>query len=178
MTRNEASPGECASDLEQAVENMIGDVNLFLSVADPSDVDEDEHQGAPHDTAADSGEMKGETSSRQEYTGELELMIAEKTARRRGYGKASLLMFMAWIVQNKQIIVPGGELIRFSVKIGIDNSNSMALFTGLGFEQVKYSEYFRESELELPVTTETLQKLIKHMRPEDRSWSEKVLVIV
>lgn len=130
---------------------MVGDINLFLRV--------------------DDGE---EGDSPPTIVGEVELMIAEKVNRRRGFGRAALLMFMRYIVQNQGAIldefVGGGgvgvETVRklrtgvemggsgalafeyLSVKIGQGNERSLALFEGLGFERVSAEpNFFGEFEL-------------------------------
>ncbi|KAJ5788338.1 Acyl-CoA N-acyltransferase [Penicillium paradoxum] len=131
---------------------MVGDINLFLRV--------------------DDGE---EGDSPPQIVGEIELMIAEKVNQRRGFGRAALLMFMRYIVQNQGAIldefVAGGdvgvETVRklrmgvategsleglafecLSVKIGQANVRSLALFEGLGFEKVsKEPNFFGEFEL-------------------------------
>lgn len=123
--------------------NMIGDINLFLRVDDGDDGD------AP-----------------PEIIGEIELMIAEKVNQRRGFGKATLLAFLKYIIERQGAILEEfvggldetikgkvrsrGEL-RFeclSVKIGQTNEKSLKLFEGLRF--VKVSEepsFFGEFEL-------------------------------
>ncbi|KAL2699148.1 hypothetical protein AAEP93_010536 [Penicillium crustosum] len=131
---------------------MVGDINLFLRV--------------------DDGE---EGDSPPQIVGEVELMIAEKVNQRRGFGRAALLMFMRYIVQNQGAIldefVGGGdvdvETVRklrtgvetagssegltfeyLSVKIGQANLRSLALFEGLGFEKVSAEpNFFGEFEL-------------------------------
>ncbi|KAJ5791564.1 uncharacterized protein N7518_008575 [Penicillium psychrosexuale] len=131
---------------------MVGDINLFLRI--------------------DDGE---EGNSPPRIIGELELMIAEKVNQRCGFGRAALLMFMRYIIQNQGAIldefVGGGdvdvETVRklgtgvetpgsskgltfeyLNVKIGQTNSRSLALFQGLGFERVSAEpNFFGEFEL-------------------------------
>ncbi|KAJ5964432.1 uncharacterized protein N7479_004308 [Penicillium vulpinum] len=131
---------------------MVGDINLFLRI--------------------DDGE---EGDSPPQIVGEVELMIAEKVNQRRGFGRAALLMFMRYIVQNQGPIldefVSGGDVdvetvqkLRtgvettgslagfmfeyLSVKIGQSNLRSLALFEGLGFEKVSAEpNFFGEFEL-------------------------------
>ncbi|EKV04388.1 hypothetical protein PDIG_23900 [Penicillium digitatum PHI26] len=130
--------------------NMVGDINLFLRI--------------------DDGE---EGDSPPQIVGEVELMIAETVNQRRGFGRAALLMFMRYIVQNQGAILEefvGGvdiETVRklrtgvkttgssngltleyLSVKIGQANLRSLALFEGLGFEKVSAeANFFGEFEL-------------------------------
>ncbi|KAJ5622234.1 hypothetical protein N7528_005466 [Penicillium herquei] len=135
---------------DEAGENMVGDINLFLRVDDGDEGDE-----IP------------------QLVGEVELMIAEKVNQRKGFGKASLLAFMRYIIERQteildefvqgsdvsaeqreklvQSAAATGDVIRFqclSVKIGQANLRSLALFESLGF--VKVSEepsFFGEFEL-------------------------------
>jgi hypothetical protein len=131
---------------------MVGDINLFLRIDDGDDGD-----------------------SPPQIVGEIELMIAEKVNQRRGFGRAALLMFMRYIVQCQGAIldefVGGGdvdvETVRklrtrveaagsseglsfecFSVKIGQENSRSLALFESTGFERCSDEpNFFGELEL-------------------------------
>ena len=94
---------------------MVGDINLFLRV--------------------DDGE---EGDSPPQIVGEVELMIAEKVNQRRGFGRAALLMFMRYIVQNQGAIldefVGGGdvdvETVR-KLRTGVETAGSSE---GLTFE--------------------------------------------
>ncbi|CAF4624473.1 unnamed protein product [Rotaria sp. Silwood1] len=74
------------------IESMIGDVNLFLN--DPDDV----------------------------HCGEIEIMIAEVSARHKGYGIETLYTFIRYAIETLKIT-------RFIVKIGLKNLPSIALFT-------------------------------------------------
>jgi RimJ/RimL family protein N-acetyltransferase len=125
--------------------DMVGDVNLFLS---PPDDDDEE------------GPVQGQNHQRGSIcTGELELMIASPRHRRRGYGRASILAFVRYIsLHLEQILVEfqGSSDVksettlkgmRLRVKIGGENSGSIALFEGLGFEKVGEVNYFGEVEL-------------------------------
>jgi hypothetical protein len=102
-------------------ERMLGDVNLFLTPAD-----EDE----------------------EGCIGELELMIAPTSHRRRGYGRAAILAFLYYIERHideileeyrKGVVGEGGKdggkmkLLMLRVKIGGKNVKSIGLFEGIGF---------------------------------------------
>ncbi|KAJ5579947.1 uncharacterized protein N7459_005932 [Penicillium hispanicum] len=127
-------------------DKMVGDINLFLRIDDG-----DEGDAPP------------------QIVGEIELMIAEKTNQRRGFGKASLLVFLRYIaVQQARILaefVAGGvdasmadklktvdgsdlQFSCLSVKIGQKNERSLALFEGIGFVKVSAEpNFFGEFEL-------------------------------
>ncbi|KAE8452445.1 hypothetical protein EG329_000347 [Mollisiaceae sp. DMI_Dod_QoI] len=110
-------------------ERMIGDVNLFLSVAD-----EDE----------------------EGCIGELELMIAPTEARKQGYGRATILTFLHYIQIHLDDILAEYKskqsadkmrLLQLKVKIGSKNEKSMKLFESIGFIKVEESpNYFGEFE--------------------------------
>lgn len=123
---------------------MLGDVNLFLSLSPSS------------------------SENTITVTGELELMIAEQAQHRKGYGRAALLVFLAYILDHESAIVEtflrghgdgGGDvkegmssrpfkLHHLAAKIGKDNARSLALFEGLGFVRVgDEANYFGEWEL-------------------------------
>ncbi|KAJ5731235.1 uncharacterized protein N7483_005743 [Penicillium malachiteum] len=135
---------------DEAAERMVGDINLFLRVDDGDEGDE-----IP------------------QLVGELELMIAEKINQRKGFGKASLLAFMRYVVERQteildefvqgsdvsveqreklvQSAAATGGVMRFqclSVKIGQANVRSLALFESLGFVKVtEEPSFFGEFEL-------------------------------
>ena len=92
-------------------------------------------------------------------------MVAEQSMRRKGYARAAVLMFMAYIYKHLQVS-------QFQVKIGASNLPSIQLFTSLGFTKHKFAEYFQEWELQLDVEANTLDKITQLMQPSDRNWTE------
>jgi RimJ/RimL family protein N-acetyltransferase len=126
---------ENLSESADAPDRMIGDINLFLTLADEDD---------------------------EGCIGELELMIAPTHARRQGYGRAALLSFMHYISLHLRDILAeyaagvGGsageadkmKLLQLRVKIGSGNVGSIGLFESVGFVKVSESpNYFGELEL-------------------------------
>jgi DNA polymerase delta subunit 2 len=118
-------------------DSMIGDVNLFISIA------EDDAQT-------------------QMVVGELELMIAEQTEQRKGYGRAALLTFLNYILRHEgpllaefqsaqSVVGEASQLLNyFAVKIGETNHRSIALFESLGFRKTSaVPSYFGEYEVRL-----------------------------
>lgn len=130
---------------------MIGDVNLFISLAEDSD--------GRHALAV----------------GELELMIAERAQQRKGSGKAALLSFLMYVLHNEGAIInqywharnpqpPPTRFAYFSAKIGKENSRSLALFDRLGFRSISEEpNYWGEYELrQAALTKETITNLMAH----------------
>ncbi|XP_009774833.1 GCN5-related N-acetyltransferase 9 [Nicotiana tabacum] len=107
---------------EPHVEAMIGDVNIYMN-------DLDDPQMA-----------------------EVEIMIAEPKSRGKGLGKESVLMMMAFAVDNFKIHT-------FRVKIGELNQASLGLFQKLGFKETSYSKIFNEMTLELSMTESKICEL-------------------
>lgn len=105
------------------VEAMVGDVNLYLNDLDDPNV------------------------------AEIEIMIAETKSRGKGLGKESVLLMMAFAVENLGIRI-------FRAKIGESNGSSLTLFRKLGFEEASYSEIFKEVTLELQVTKPKHEELL------------------
>lgn len=103
---------------------MIGDVNLYLNDMD------------------------------NPRLAELELMIAEPSMRRKGYGRTVALMMMSYAVHSL-------GLTHFRVKIGLQNHASRQLFEGLGFKTVSLSEVFQEVTMELQADANPLSDLLK-----------------
>ncbi|ERN18275.1 hypothetical protein AMTRI_Chr10g5300 [Amborella trichopoda] len=113
---------------EPHVEAMAGDVNIFMNDCD--DV----------------------------RTVEISIMIAEPKSRRKGLGKESVLLMMAFAVENLGIQA-------FCANIGESNTASIDLFKKLGFESAGSSEIFKEVTLKLEVNetlTDTLQSLLRN----------------
>ncbi|OWF37494.1 N-acetyltransferase 9-like protein [Mizuhopecten yessoensis] len=95
---------------EDEISAMVGDVNLFFN-------DED-----------------------NKHSAEIEIMIAEPSARRKGFGKETLLCMMQYGVQTLKVQ-------EFTAKIGFSNVASIQLFHKLGFKEVSRSEVFEEVTL-------------------------------
>ena len=147
--------------VDDSPERMIGDVNLFLFEPDENE-NENENDGRPGDRAV---------------IGELELMIARKDLHRKGYGRASLLTLMGYVLFHWPTIyqeyttgtppVPGPptpeslsdkpagttpplrpQLKYLRVKIQQGNVGSIALFEKVGFKRTSSQpNYFGEVEL-------------------------------
>jgi RimJ/RimL family protein N-acetyltransferase len=96
--------------------DMIGDVNIFLTSSYDSD---DEGDLAPARRRA-----------------EVELMIAEKGERRKGYGREALQMFLPFAAEKLKI-----PLEDFFVRIGTLNEGSIKLFEELEFVRGKVSVF-------------------------------------
>jgi DNA polymerase delta subunit 2 len=127
------------------VDSMIGDINLFISLAED------------------------EATSKPILLGELELMIAERSEHRKGYGRSALLASLQYIIRHEIDILrefqsqgaqpspssqTRGQQCRrfdhFAVKIGESNHGSIALFEGLRFHKTDDTpSYFGEYELRL-----------------------------
>lgn len=149
---------------------MLGDVNMFLSVEEVQNEDED----------AQNEKQPQPSLRRRRVIGELELMIAETRHQRRGFGRAGLLCFLKYIADHERDIVraflgPMGaveagvseptkhrdamgksddseeklsKIESLVVKIGESNSRSLALFEGLLFAKLSQeANVFGELEL-------------------------------
>lgn len=128
---------------------MTGDVNLFLSLV--SDVED-----ATHD----------------QLVGEIELMIAQREQRQRGLGIGALLTFLLFVLQHETAIVAEykaslplpspppplsypSSVSYFTAKIGKDNTDSINLFTRVGFVAVSDQPNFW-GELEFRLSRDRL----------------------
>lgn len=91
---------------------MVGDVNVFLS----------KHRGETEDEegligdAADAAE-----TAPSDMTGEVEVMIAEPSARRAGIGAEALRLMIGYVVNTL-------GLRHLTAKVGMDNAASLAFF--------------------------------------------------
>ncbi|TPX67328.1 hypothetical protein SpCBS45565_g03880 [Spizellomyces sp. 'palustris'] len=103
---------------------MVGDVNLFFN-------DHDD----PH-------------------SAELELMIAEPSARRQGLGIEAAMLMMRYAIASLRVTT-------FTAKISLSNTPSLVLFKyKLGFHEVTVSEVFQEVTLARPCD-ESLNRLLE-----------------
>ncbi|EUC40515.1 hypothetical protein COCMIDRAFT_41173 [Bipolaris oryzae ATCC 44560] len=128
---------------QDAPECMIGDVNLFLY---PYDNDDDE------DNVQDEEKQNNEDL----VVGELEIMIAEPSARGKGLAHEALQAFMWYISSSLPALLAEyaqqdkqrrTSLRYLRVKIDKDNKRSLALFEKLGFKHSTGPNYFGEMEL-------------------------------
>lgn len=118
---------------------MVGDVNLFLSRIDP-DEGEEGNRSHSYDTTP--------------IQAEIDIMIAERTYKRRGLGKSATCAMLLYGANELKVS-------RFFCKINEDNSASIKLFEGLGFVQCGYAECFNQVELELVKPLTELNELVK-----------------
>lgn len=139
----DASTSSCvqATVHDAPPDRMIGDINLFLLPSEDDDGDDDDG-------------VKGAV------IGEIELMIARKDFQRQGYGRAALLTFMDYILDNwgsigseyssqrNSATTAFNHLAYLRVKINETNVGSIKLFEKLGFRTIgKGANYFGEIEL-------------------------------
>jgi len=116
---------------------MVGDVNLFLS-----EISEDENDELKNDckSSQDKEEECNSTIPQNNIRieAELDIMIAESNAQRKGLGNEAVCLMMIYGIQYLGIT-------RFFVKIQEDNIASRTLFeTKLGFQQCAYAACFKE----------------------------------
>ncbi|GAB7359294.1 hypothetical protein MBLNU230_g5947t1 [Neophaeotheca triangularis] len=148
LPRAEKSSGR---GFRAGTEEMIGDVNLFLS-----EPDEEEFEGVG-------------------VVAEVELMVAKPECRRMGYGRAAVRVFLGFVVANWEGLVAENRAWRvakgerggqgegvgtccFVVKMKEGNVGSIALFESLGFVMKgEGANYFGEVEMRLRPTEEWVQ---------------------
>ena len=112
---------------------LVGDVNLFLS----------RHDG-------------GEESSTAEdvLQGECEIMVAERSARRKGVAREAMVLMLAYAV-------PRLGLRRVMAKVGLGNAASLAMFAAepLALAEESRDDYFNEATLARAVDDGWLARL-------------------
>lgn len=132
---------------DDAPDRMIGDVNLFLT-------EDDEVE-----------QVDGETR----LVGEVEIMIANKSLLRNGYGRAAIGLLLYYVLSHKEVILDEYAtstnnrdkmiLQHLRAKIGASNKASIAAHCGMEFEMVSDEpNYFGEIEMRLALTTTTMDK--------------------
>ncbi|OAA56415.1 Acyl-CoA N-acyltransferase [Cordyceps fumosorosea ARSEF 2679] len=117
---------------QDASARMVGDVNFFLYA------DDEEGQGGGTDNA---------------LIGEVDVMIAAKEHRGRGYGEAAVRHLLLYIQTHLDAVLeeqPGNRSLRaLMVKIQQGNRGSRGLFEKLGFAQQGDVNYFGEVKMVL-----------------------------
>ncbi|KAH9492819.1 N-acetyltransferase 9 [Bulinus truncatus] len=81
-------------------------------------------------------------SSDAHIEGEVEIMIADPSARGKGYGKEALCCMLRYA--NEKL-----KTSTFISKIGFENVASLHMFKTLGFQEISKSEIFKEITLSL-----------------------------
>ena len=118
--------------VEANLHAMVGDVNLFLSEEEEPDTDDE------NDDEEEEGNAPAHTPTRRQA--ELDIMIAEQSARGKGMGSEASRIMLWYGAHHLQVR-------RFFAKIKKDNDASRALFERrLGFEEIAYVECFGEYE--------------------------------
>ena len=130
----EGSHSFVVAGVHDGAERIFGDVNLFLT-----------------------------SSENDTVFGEIELMIAVKSLQGHGYGRATLIAFLKYVLDHERGIIEEYEKDKMSsglegieelrVKIGESNVRSIGLFESVGFEkEAEEASYFGEFELKLGST--------------------------
>jgi RimJ/RimL family protein N-acetyltransferase len=132
-----------ASFIGETIPSMIGDVNLFLS---------------PYSDEEDSAVVDSPDQEQQLWQGEIDIMIANPTNRRRGCGfEAVLLMLWYAVTQIK-------DIARFYCKIHETNVASIHLFRHrLQFVPCGYAACFQEHEFELKGSADVLRQHVRRL---------------
>ncbi|XP_052818317.1 N-acetyltransferase 9-like protein [Mya arenaria] len=106
------------------IDSMVGDVNLFFN----DEVDKS--------------------------TAEIEIMIADPSARGQGIGKEALFCMMVYGFEELSVRC-------YTAKIGYDNHTSATMFTKIGFKEIQKSDVFRETTYELRVTDDVIAGILQ-----------------
>lgn len=120
---------------------MIGDTNLFFN----------QDYFLPESDDEDQFDFNNEI-----IVAEVEIMIAEPEARRKGFGKEALLLMLKYA--QSELFVQ-----EFVSKIGYDNMASQNLFTKLQFEEQSRSVVFKEITFKRSVNDEWIDWLNKEI---------------
>lgn len=139
------------NDLTQG---MVGDVNLFITDSQDTDT-EDEH-----------GIERTNTSRDVRKQGELEIMVAEPSARRKGYARQALHLMICFAMKHLEL---GPE--DFIARIGMNNTKSIHMFEKMGFEIVKRVEIFQEVEMRVTRRVEQFRWLMESEKTSEMEIS-------
>eukprot|EP00527_Entomoneis_sp_CCMP2396_P009037 CAMPEP_0198150140 /NCGR_PEP_ID=MMETSP1443-20131203/49621_1 /TAXON_ID=186043 /ORGANISM="Entomoneis sp., Strain CCMP2396" /LENGTH=247 /DNA_ID=CAMNT_0043815361 /DNA_START=34 /DNA_END=777 /DNA_ORIENTATION=- len=127
-----------SSFVERNIGAMVGDVNLFLS----EEEDEVEEEAATSPPTTDP-EVINNDKRQPKVQAELDIMIAEDWARRKGIGKEATCLMIQY--GTKQL-----NIERFFCKINQDNIASRKMFEqSLRFVECDYAACFQQYEYEI-----------------------------
>ena len=145
--------------VEQTLDAMIGDVNLFLS--------EEEEEYNSDDEQLNQQQQYTDQSATTELLSqaELDLMIAAKSHQNKKMGTELALMMMHYGAKHLKIR-------RFFVKINEDNHASLKLFKEkIGFVQCDYAECFQQYELECKC--ESSEEMVEWIEKRWEWWCQQ-----
>jgi hypothetical protein len=115
---------------------MVGDVNIFIYKS--SDEDVSETCGHQQDTLP--------------WIVEIEIMVAEPTAKRQSIGKVAVIWMMNYVSTHaSEIFNESHAKYVFKAKIGRENYPSISMFESLGYQQTKVIEVFQEIHFTYPL---------------------------
>jgi len=146
-TETEAS-SETEFVIEENLEQMIGDVNLFLSEMDDSDDSDTDQISEIKETSQET------TPSEPRMQAEVDIMIPRKDFQGKGLGRAATCTMLLYGATKLGIH-------RFFCRINEDNKSSIRLFKAIGFEQCNYAACFKQVELELCKTLSEMEEIFK-----------------
>lgn len=135
---NNQNKTKISFSLSVSIESLIGDTNLFLN--QDYFISESDDEGCQ------------EHIDNEIIVAEAEIMIAEKCARGKGYGKEALLLMLKYGQESLGVQ-------EFVAKIGYDNVISQNLFKQLQFEDVSRSDVFKEITYKRPVDDDWIKWL-------------------
>mmetsp|Transcript_61476 Transcript_61476/g.71837 ORF Transcript_61476/g.71837 Transcript_61476/m.71837 type:complete len:254 (+) Transcript_61476:313-1074(+) len=142
--------------VERNLDAMIGDINLFLSTWDK---DENEDETAANNPKNKDIDQISKNVNHEIMQAEIDIMIAEHSNRRCGMGLQACRMMIAYGHDHLGVQ-------RFFARINEDNTASISMFRNkLGFSQCGYAECFKQVELELLCTSDTLDRIRGQILP-------------
>ena len=142
-TQTEKSNAANASfRVEDNLDAMIGDVNLFLSEIDDDDEIDADETSKSAELNTDIPAEEGGSSTKPLIQAEIDIMIARKEYQGKGLGRAATCTMLKYGATKLGIR-------RFFCRINEDNLNSIRLFKSIGFQQCGYAACFKQVELEL-----------------------------
>ena len=139
--------------IEDNLDAMIGDVNLFLSDIDDSDESDTNENSEIIDVDTEVA-AQGVGPSEQLVQAEVDIMIARRDFQGKGLGRAATCAMLLYGATKLGIC-------RFFCKINEDNTDSIRLFKAIGFEQCNYAACFKQVELELRKTLPEMEEIFK-----------------
>ena len=143
------TPSDNEFIVEENLDAMIGDVNLFLSEIDDSDESDTDDNAEISEV-----DKSQETPSAPLIQAEVDIMIARIDFQGKGLGRAATCAMLLYGATELNIH-------RFFCRINEDNINSIRLFKAIGFEQCDYAACFKQVELELRKPLPKMKEIFK-----------------
>lgn len=117
-------------------------------------INKEKYNGPDTDIDAMVGDVNLFFGDESDGAGEINMMIADDSVRRKGFGTEALFLMIRYGCEHL-------NLQQVRAKIGFDNKPSIKMFTKHGFKEASRSDIFKEVTLVLNLEADVIKKITK-----------------